>query len=363
MALMSQSGNFKRYINAVLNGSEGAYALSPYSETIKTYIYGERRSLWEFELSLTFEAKERLRKHLWELKETPILYQFITHNCNTAMEAILNAADQGFADSKHWLFATPIEYLGLLEEKDMIKSVSVVPNAIDKAYFAQGKTFYPLNAPSASKIGVQVYKNGARLTAMPNYRDMRSVSNASQVEFENKLIEVIARYEDRKVAIERINLIAMKTIADYRVAGSSKLFRLGIDESVGDRLSPVAEWGRGAGALVGDNTHLYALAAAGFAQGKRANLYAFAEIGAIARVGESAKILANWTRFADTDKNYRGFDSELNAHIVYALAKDYDISLSYARRFGVDRVTAFCDRRSSDRKICDRLTFGVNVYF
>ncbi|MDR3347149.1 MAG: DUF4105 domain-containing protein, partial [Helicobacteraceae bacterium] len=34
MALMSQSGNFKRYINAVLNGSEGAYALSPYSETI-----------------------------------------------------------------------------------------------------------------------------------------------------------------------------------------------------------------------------------------------------------------------------------------------------------------------------------------
>lgn len=357
MALMSQSGNLARYINAVFSGTEGGYVLSPYQETIQTYIYGEARSLWEFELVLSSGAKERLRKHLWELKQTPISYQFITHNCNTAMEAILNAADPRFADNERRLFATPVEYLQMLEARGAIRSVSVRPSAIDKAYFAQGKTFYPLNVPSASRFSVQIYEGGFKLSAMPTYRDIRSVSNASAVEFENKLIEVTARYENDKARLEKLDLIAMKTIADYSAAGLSKRFRLGIDESDADRLSPVLEWGRGAGVSPIEGATLYALGTIGYAQGKRANPYALIEAGAIARLGDWAKLSIDYTRFFDADDRYRGFKAESNAYIAYAVSRDCEVNLAYSRRFEQT------DRGNRDRKSRDRFMVGASVYF
>ncbi|MDR2638969.1 MAG: DUF4105 domain-containing protein [Helicobacteraceae bacterium] len=361
MALMRENGNFTRYISAVFDGTEGSYVLAPYAKTIETYIYGANRSLWEFEIILSDEAKERLRKHLWELKETPILYQFITHNCNTAIEAILNAADGRYADDKHWLFATPVEYLQLLEERDLIGDISVRPSAIDKVYFAQNRSFYPLNAPSASRVSVHIFDGGFTIEAMPNYRDMRSVANASAIEVENKLIEIAALYENDKAYLERLDLIAMKTIADFTNAGSSKLFRLGVETSGRDRLSPFAEWGRGAGIAPFEGVLLYAMPRVGFAQGKRANLYAAIETGAIARVGTRSKILINYTRFFDVNKDYRGFEGELNAHIVFAPTKDYDISVAYRSRF--DRDDRFEPFDRGDRNGRDRLSIGASVYF
>jgi hypothetical protein len=142
VALMNESGNLKRYINAVLKGSEGSYVLAPYHKTIETYIYNEQRSLWEFELNLSTKAKERLRKYLWESKDTPVLYQFIAHNCNTVIKMVLNAVDQTFGDDKYWFFPTPIEYLQELSQKDKIKSISTQPSKSDREVITHFGAYY-----------------------------------------------------------------------------------------------------------------------------------------------------------------------------------------------------------------------------
>lgn len=358
MALLGESGNFTRYIRAIGSGTEGSYVLAPYSTIVETYTQKENRSLWEFELVLSEEAKDRLRKHLWELKETPINYQFVTHNCNTAIEAILTAADQSFIDNERLLFATPIEYLQLLEKRGLIKSVSVLPSAIDKAYFAQNKAFYPLEAPSASRVSIEGFDGGVRIGVMPNYRDIRSVSNASLVEFENKLIEVIARYENDEIKAENINLIVMKTISNFSVGGSSKIFRLGFEENAQNRLSPFFEWGRGIGLSLFDGAVIYVMPSAGFAYGKKANAFATIETGTIIRVGERAKFLADYTYFWDLDEDYRRFNGGLNARIIYAPSREYDIGLSYSKWFDTRDNADYI--RDYDR---DRIALSVSLYF
>jgi hypothetical protein len=332
MALMSENGNLTRYISAVWSGTEGSYVLAPYSKTVQTYIYGEKRSLWEFELNMSDEAKNRLKKHLWELKGTPINYQFITHNCNTAIEAVLNAVDQNFADNKHLFFATPTEYLKLLQERGLIKSVSVRPSEIDRAYFARGRAFYPLDAPNASRALIEGFDGGFRLSLMPTYRDMRSVADASSAESENKLTEIIARYEDSEARLETLNLIAMKTIADYKTTDASRLFRLGVEESAGDRLSPFFEWGRGLGVSPFDGAIAYVMPRIGFAQSKKPNLYAAAEAGAVVRIGDYAKAIVSYERYFDGDGDYRAFNERLNAYLTIAVSGEWDIRAGYEKR-------------------------------
>jgi hypothetical protein len=326
MALMNESGNLKRYINAVLNGSDGSYVLAPYYETIETYIYNERRSLWEFELNLSNKAKMRLKKHLWELKETPISYQFITHNCNTAIEAILSAADKTFGDDKYWLFSTPIEYLQELDQRDKIKSVAMKPSKNDGESMARFGVYYPLNAPSSSRASIEGFKDGFRLGILPIYRDKRTLSNASATQYDSKILELEARFDKEGVNLERLNLIAMESIGDYRVIGLSKSFRLALEEGRQKHLGGVFEWGRGAGFSPLNGATIYAIGKIGAAYDGKADFFAVANIGLIAHLSANVKLLASYERFWDSNVKYRDFKEELSVFALYApLSLEWDI--------------------------------------
>ncbi|MDR1451726.1 MAG: hypothetical protein LBI57_05290 [Helicobacteraceae bacterium] len=186
---------------------------------------------------------------------------------------------------------------------------------------------------------------------MPNYRDIQSVSNASPAESENKLLELIAGYEDNKARLKTFNLIAMKTISDFGAAGSSKLFRVGLETNANDRLSPFFEWGRGLGVSPFDGAVVYITPRIGFAQGRKANPFAAVEVGAIARIAERAKALMDYARFYDADDSYRGFKGEFNARVVFAPSYDYDLSLACSRRF------------EGGGEYKDRFAIGASFYF
>jgi hypothetical protein len=352
MALMGENGNLKRYINAVLNGSEGSYVLAPYQKTIETYIDRENRSLWEFELNLTSEAKDRLKKHLWELKETPILYQFITHNCNTAIEAILNAADQSFSDDKYWFFSTPIEYLQDLSEKGNIENVYLHPSKSERESIAFFGAYYPLNTPRSSRISIEGFKRGVRIGVSPVYRDKRSISNASAIEYDSKLLEIKARFDEDGASLETLNFISMESIGDYRAIGLSKAFRLALEENGRDRLGGAIEWGRGVGFSPLSGATIYSVGKIGAGYDGKADFFAAIDTGIIARLGDDAKLLANYERFWDSDKKYRGFNGALNAFAAFALSRDFDIHIGLERNFN--------DQNDRARTI---ISFGFSRYF
>jgi hypothetical protein len=319
MALMNESGNLKRYINAVLNGSEGSYVLAPYYETTKTYIYSEQRSLWEFELDLSVKAKERLKKHLWELKETPIQYQFITHNCNTAIEMILSAADKTFG-GEYLLFQTPVEYLQELSQNDKIKSVSMKPSKNDSESIARFGIYYPLNAPSASRVAIEGFDGGFRLSILPSYRDKRALSNASAVQYDSKILELEARFDKDGVSFEKLNLIAMESIGDYRVVGLSKSFRFAFEE----RLGGVFEWGRGIEFSPSSDMTIYTIGKIGAAYKRKADFFAAANVGVIAHVGTNTKLLASYEHFWHS--SVKDLEDELSVFALYApLSLEWDI--------------------------------------
>ncbi|MDR1285105.1 MAG: DUF4105 domain-containing protein [Campylobacteraceae bacterium] len=326
MALMNENGNLKRYVNTILNGSEGSYVLAPYHKTIETYIYNEQRSLWEFELNLSLKAKKRLRKHLWEIKETPILYQFITHNCNTAIEMVLSAADTTFSDNKHWLFSTPIEYLQELDQKDKIKSVFMQPSKSDREAIVHFGTYYPLDTPSVSRVTIEGFDGGFRLGMLPSYRDKRTVSNAGIIEYDSKILELEARFDKNSVNLERLNLIALESIGDYRIIGSSKAFRLALEESRQKHLGSVFEWGRGIGFSPLNDMTIYTIGKMGAIYDGEADFFAMVNTGIIAYFGTNAKLLASYEHFWDSNVKYRDFKKQLNIFTAYApFSYDWDI--------------------------------------
>ena len=65
LATFEQNVSVLTYAKMLLNIIDGYYMLSPYQSSVDTYIYGEKRSLWEFKLILNDEEKEKLLQHLW----------------------------------------------------------------------------------------------------------------------------------------------------------------------------------------------------------------------------------------------------------------------------------------------------------
>lgn len=348
MALLQESGNMTRYINAILKGTDGSYSLAPYQKIKEIYILNENRSLWEFELEMPEIARERLQKHLWELKETGVLYQFITHNCNTAVEAILKAADQDFEDHSHLFFSTPVEYLQYLSEKGKVKSVTLLPSKSEEKSISLFGLYYPIDTPGASKISVDGFHRGARLTVSPIYMDMRSIVNVSPNEYESKIAEITLALKEDRLFLEKFNFISMQSIGDYRIVGLSKAFRLALEESAKD-LSSVLELGRGAGFAPLNGVTLYGMAKLGGGYGKTGNIFAAADSGMIARLGYRGKIIAGYEHFWDTDSDYRTFRSRLRAYAGFAPFKEWDIHI------GADRTL--------DKSAKTEVYGGVSVHF
>ncbi|MDR2081716.1 MAG: DUF4105 domain-containing protein [Campylobacteraceae bacterium] len=325
-ALIFNDANVVDYARALFGGIDGSYQLAPYSAAVDTYVNLQKRSLWEFELNLSPKAKTRLRKHMWELKSTPIVYKFITNNCNTAVEMVLGVADKTFSDDKYWLFSTPVEYLQELSRKDKIKSVSMQPSKNDKEGIARFGVHYPLDMPSASRMAIEGFDGGFRLSMLPSYRDKRTISNSSAIEYDSKIFELIVKFDKEGVNLERFNLIAMESIGDYRIIGLSKVFRLALEESRQKYLGGVFEWGRGVGFSPLNGTTVYTMGKIGAIYDGKADFFAAANTGIITYLGANAKLLASYEYFWDSNVKYRDFKKQLNIFAVYApLSLDWDI--------------------------------------
>lgn len=110
--------------DSLIVGKDGVFALSPYSEKRSYYLDWEGRNIWEYKLSLSPEAIERLLLHIWELKQTKISYFFDDYNCATLTNNLLGVADVALLNqSQRWL--TPLDVVKHVNQSGMVATTTI----------------------------------------------------------------------------------------------------------------------------------------------------------------------------------------------------------------------------------------------
>lgn len=110
---------------SLVTGKPGIFAMTPYNEKLDFYLNQEGRNVWEYELNLTDFDRRLLLLHLWELKQTQLLYFFDDYNCATLTNFILAVADARLLPKNHNR-QTPLDVLKRVESADVITNRTVI---------------------------------------------------------------------------------------------------------------------------------------------------------------------------------------------------------------------------------------------
>ena len=117
-------------------GMPGYYSLSPYREHVQAYVSGEQRALWEYELDLDGQQRERLFLHLLELKYGTYRYLFTSYNCATLVLELLAVARPEVL-TRHHRWVTPKEVVRIAQRHGLIMDAAAVfPAATAAAVYA-----------------------------------------------------------------------------------------------------------------------------------------------------------------------------------------------------------------------------------
>jgi uncharacterized protein DUF4105 len=79
-------------VKGLLGGYFGSYSILPYYMKVREYNDMENRDLWEYELDLTPEERERVIRHAWELQSAYFEYYFFDENCSYHLLRLIQVA-------------------------------------------------------------------------------------------------------------------------------------------------------------------------------------------------------------------------------------------------------------------------------
>ena len=337
-AAFDTANSIKFYIDVMTSGIDGAYILSPYRSKADEYVFNEKRSLWEFELDLSEQDKQRLKDHLWELKGKNIHYKFVTHNCNTALISILKVANPSFETQTIKPFITPVEYVQDLYKQKKIKDISIEPTVYVKNKINQYGVKNILSSNKSSRIDIS-YVNSSEYDNIlfqlsPVYQDIKDINSAYYDDIESKIGEVTLGYniQKKKVAIQNINILKMQSILDYSIQNDfSKYFRLALENSWNDvstHLKPTVEFGLGYGKSY-HNVTAYFLPKIGYRYNQYGNFYLTPEIGLNTQITENIKLMTSYAEYFDSKDDNRGYGARYSFYVGYKFTDNKNIYLNY----------------------------------
>jgi hypothetical protein len=187
---------------------------------------------------------------------------------------------------------------------------------------------------------------------LPNYRDNRIISNVNTIEYDSKMFEFKVRFNKEGVRLERLSIMAVESIGDYRIIGLSKAFRLALEESRQKYLGGVFELVRGAGFSPLGGTTIYAMGKIGVIYDGKADLFGTANIGIITYLSANTKLLTSYEYFWDSNVKYRNFKEQLDVFVAYVPSLSWDINVGLELNFGNDRHLPN-----------ETILFGISRYF
>lgn len=112
---------------ALFSRSPGTYLLEPYKKRVAEYNDNQSRSIWEYELELTQDQIDSLVLHIWEMKAISPKYNFIYHNCGSALIYLLFTANSGITSLKASSTDAPIDIIKSLYNNGHIKKINLLP--------------------------------------------------------------------------------------------------------------------------------------------------------------------------------------------------------------------------------------------
>ncbi len=355
-AAFNNANNIKFYIDVLTTGIDGVYILSPYVEKASEYLNKEQRSLWEFKLYLNDEDKVRLKEHLWELKEKNIKYSLLSHNCNTALISILKVANKDFSMETIKPFVTPVEYIQKLHDDNKISDISIEPTETQRTVIEKFGLNYIGNAPKPTRLSISqdLSNNITNMNISPVYQDIRDISDAYFSDLESKMFDVSFNYfnADKKLTIDKIDILKMKSIIDYSSTNSfSKYFRLGFENDLFNEeteLKPIFEFGLGVSKKI-STTSVYFLPKIGYHYDDYSNFYISPQIGAISKISDNIKIITSYEKYFNAKQNNIGFDEKYNFYIGYKVSENNEVYFDYFHY--------------SDAKYSDSFNIGLSLHF
>ena len=343
LATFEQNVSVLTYAKMLLNIIDGYYMLSPYQSSVDTYIYGEKRSLWEFKLILNDEEKEKLLQHLWELKEKKLTYDFITHNCGNATIKLLEIANTNIIEDSTKPWTTPTEHLKKLIDNNRVKNISLLPSEDYKKKIKKtGEIKDITDTYPSSKISLGYQhnlNNYITLNFRPVYMDISEPNHLYYDDLETRLFSFDFKYglKEKNIILDKIDILKMKSIIDFLTDYTySKDFKISFENKLGEEkthIRPVVEFGMGTGISILNNTKMYVLPKVGYRYDHFHNLYLTPEIGVISNIGKKSKTIISYEHYIDFKENNRGYNKKISTSFVYKLNKIYSLELNFNRYF------------------------------
>lgn len=336
-ASMDKTASLKFYVDVMTIGIDGAYILSPYREKENDYLYGEKRSLWEFNLEMNQTEKMKLKQHLWELKGSNIRYSLLSHNCNTAIISILKTANSNFATESIKPFVTPVEYIQELHQKQRISSIDVAPTYYNREKINKFGVKSLLDASKNSRIELSynsAKKDYGKIKISPVYQDIKDINNGYFDEMESKIGEIALAYSSKnKIFLQSVDVLKMRSILDYSIQQDySKHFKLSFENSLeqyNTALKPTLEFGLGYGTY-NKMLAFYIIPRLGWRYNHYSNFYVAPEIGTIMKLFDTTKLMASYEHYFNSRGNNRGYNGKYNLYMGQELVKNIDLYTEYS---------------------------------
>jgi hypothetical protein len=114
-------------VKGLLGGYMGGYSILPYYMKVREYSDMENRDLWEYELDLTPEERERVIRHAWEIQPAYFEYYFFDENCSYHLLRLIQVArpEMDLAGAFRW-WAIP---------SDTVRAVAGYPGLVARAVY------------------------------------------------------------------------------------------------------------------------------------------------------------------------------------------------------------------------------------
>lgn len=129
-AATANDGGVAFALKGLLGGYPASFSVEPYYETVQRYGDIEHRDIWEYQLKLNSEERERFLSLLWEIGNTYFDYYFFDENCSFYVLALLEYARPSLdllSQFSYWVI--PSDTLKVLySQEDLIGEVKYRPS-------------------------------------------------------------------------------------------------------------------------------------------------------------------------------------------------------------------------------------------
>lgn len=322
------------YIRALIGNLDGIYSLSPLENVEFDYLKNEQRSIWTLELQMSEAQKAMLGAHLWEIRDVPIDYSFITHNCNDALKFLLRAVDESFYTPQSKPYETPIEYLKSLQKAGKITHISIQTPESKNDFIAQYGANEILQTRDSAKVALSyVYSDGANLVSLyaaPIYSSIKNATNAYKEHIESRLLSIETRYNPRtkRAFVHKIEALHLFSMPDFGRTGRlvkyiDISFENPLQEHSRTHLKPHISFGVGLGGYVG-SVSAYILPLLGYEYVRKHNAFVDIRAGIIASFPK-VRVIGEYDYYVNFISNQKGYKHKASAFVGVNLYKQLDI--------------------------------------